>query len=293
MKYILGILLLINGVIWWGVLVSPDNNLHIIACDVGQGDAMLLSYKTTQFLIDGGPNNKVLSCLSKHIPFWDKTLEVVILTHPEQDHFGGLIDVFKNYKVNYLLANQVGNSTPSYSLLQTAVGGIKTQIINPYTGFKLRYDLIYLDILYPTEELAFNGKLSQVPLTGKKLGIFETTRNLNEFSIIGSWKFENFRFLTTGDIPSKILNEALIGKLTSDITYLKVPHHGSKTGLTKEFFDNYKPQISVISVGKNNIYHLPNKEILDLLKENNTRIFRTDQMKDIEIITDGNSWWLK
>lgn len=293
MKYILGILLLITGVIWWGVLKSPDNNLHIIACDVGQGDAMLLSYKTTQFLIDGGPNNKILSCLSKHIPFWDKTLEVVILTHPEQDHFGGLIDVFKNYKTNYLLANQVDNSTPSYSLLQTAVRGIKTQIVNPYTGFKLRYDLIYLDILYPTEELAFNGKLSQMPPTDKKLGIFETTRNLNEFSIIGSWKFGNFRFLTTGDIPSKILNETLIGKLASDINYLKVPHHGSKTGLTKEFLDNYKPQISVISVGKNNIYHLPNKEILDLLKENNVRILRTDQMKDVEVVTDGSKWWIK
>ncbi len=282
-----------TGIIWWGVLVSPDSNLHIIACDVGQGDAMLISYKTTQFLIDGGPNNKVLSCLSKHVPFWDKTLEVVILTHPELDHFGGLIDVFKNYKVNYFLANQVDNSTPSYSLLKSAVGGTKTQIINPYTGFKLRYDLIYLDIFHPMEELAFNGKLGQTPSTNKKLGVFETTKNLNEFSIIGFWKFGDFKILTTGDIPSKTLNEALIGKLTSGINYLKVPHHGSKTGLTKEFFDNYKPQVSVISLGRNNIYHLPNKEILDLLKENNIKILRTDQMKDIEVITDGKKWWIK
>lgn len=293
MKYLLGILLLTAGIVWWGILISPDNNLHIIACDVGQGDAMLISYKTTQFLIDGGPNNKVLNCLSKHIPFWDKTLEVVILTHPELDHFGGLVDVFKNYKVDYFLANQVDNSTPSYSLLKSAVGSTKTQIVNPYAGFRLRYGLIYLDILHPSKELALNETLDQTPSTGKKLGIFKTKKNLNAFSIIGLWKFGNFKLLTTGDIPSELLNETLIGKLVSDINYLKVPHHGSKTGLTKEFFDNYKPQISVISLGKNNIYHFPNQEILDLLKENNVRILRTDQMGDIETVTDGNKWWIK
>ncbi|MEK7168882.1 MAG: MBL fold metallo-hydrolase, partial [Patescibacteria group bacterium] len=77
----------------WLSAFSIDNKLHIIACDVGQGDAILLQKNTTQILIDGGPNQKVLDCLGKHMPFWDRTVEVVFLTHPDIDHYGGLIDV--------------------------------------------------------------------------------------------------------------------------------------------------------------------------------------------------------
>ncbi len=108
MKYLSFSLILVLSVVWLAVITFPDNNLHIIACDVGQGDAMLLTYKNFQVLIDGGPNSKVLPCLSGHMPFWDRQIEVVILTHPEADHFIGLIDVFKNYKIKYFLANQVG-----------------------------------------------------------------------------------------------------------------------------------------------------------------------------------------
>lgn len=293
MKYLLGILILIIIVVWLSIFISPDNRLHIIACDVGQGDAILLSYKTTQFLIDGGPDSKVLSCLSKHIPFWDKKLEVVILTHPELDHFRGLVDVFKNYKVDYLLANQVDNSTLSYSLLQNTVRGSKTHIVNPYSGFKLRYNLIYLDIVSPSQSLIKEVDSNEIGNNKGKLGVFKTTRNLNEFSIIGLWEFGNFRALTTGDIPSKILSEIPKEKLVSNINYLKVPHHGSKTGLTKELLDNYRPQVAVISVGNNNRYGHPDKEILQLLKDQNIKTLRTDQMGDIEVITDGKGWWIK
>lgn len=293
MKYFFGILLSIVAVIWLAVFVTPDNNFHIIACDVGQGDAMLLTYKSFQVLIDGGPNNKVLNCLSKYLPFWDKTIEMVILTHPEADHFMGLVDVFKNYKINYFLASQVDNSTPSYSLLKSLVGGSQTKVINPYVGFKMKYGLIYLDILSPSQNLILSQDYEQTSNTMEKLGIIQTKMSLNTFSIIGLWRFENFRVLTTGDAPSSVLNELALTNPPQEIDLLKVAHHGSKTSLSQKLLNSYKPKIALISVGKNNIYRLPNQEVLDILKEEGTKIFRTDEIGDIEVITNGKNWWLK
>ncbi len=293
MKYLYTFLLLFAALVWLAVLVTPDKNFHLIACDVGQGDAMLLTYKNFQVLIDGGPNSKVLPCLSGHMPFWDRQIEVVILTHPEADHFIGLIDVFKNYKIKYFLANQVDNSTPSYSLLKSTVGGSPTTIINPSEGMKLRYDLISLDILSPSQVWLNSQKDSSNPKQDCKLGCFETKRILNEFSIIGLWKFGNFTALTTGDIPKETLDEVVTQNTLSNITYLKVPHHGSKTGLTKNILNNLMPKIGVISVAKSNIYHLPNKEVVDMLKEENIKTLRTDELGTIEVVTDGKSWWLK
>ena len=77
--------------IWLAVLALPDNKLHLVVCDVGQGDAILVTYKTTQMLIDGGPNKAVLECLARHMPFYDRRIEVVLLTHPQADHLNGLI----------------------------------------------------------------------------------------------------------------------------------------------------------------------------------------------------------
>src|SRR4030065_2211620 len=93
-KYILATFCLMTIVVWFAVFTFPQKKLHIIACDVGQGDAILALYGSTQILIDGGPNDRVLGCLSKYLPFWDRKVELIILTHPEKDHFSGLIQVF-------------------------------------------------------------------------------------------------------------------------------------------------------------------------------------------------------
>ena len=109
-KSIIYFLSLIAVLVWLAVY-SVDINLQIIACDVGQGDAILIQKNTTQVLIDGGPNQSVLNCLGRHLPFWDKQIELVILTHPQEDHYAGLIDVFKTYKI---LSFGESNTTSSY-----------------------------------------------------------------------------------------------------------------------------------------------------------------------------------
>ena len=94
-KYLIYLLSLLTLLTWLAVFSLPDDKLHLITCDVGEGDATLITYKSSQLLIDGGPNNKVIDCLSEHVPFWDRTLEVVVLTHPDYDHMKGLGAVFK------------------------------------------------------------------------------------------------------------------------------------------------------------------------------------------------------
>src|SRR3989344_2631863 len=112
-KSIKYILVLITITVWTAVF-SVDNKLHIVACDVGQGDAILIQKNTTQILIDGGPNQKVLDCLGRHMPFWDRTIEFVILTHPELDHYGGLIDVVKTYNIKTYAHNGTTSGNQSY-----------------------------------------------------------------------------------------------------------------------------------------------------------------------------------
>jgi competence protein ComEC len=98
------ILTLIAASVWMAVLVFPDRNLHLVTCGVGQGNASVIFYGKTQTLIDGGPNSRVLDCLNKDIPFWDREIEVVMLSHPRTDHFTGPTDVFQRYKVDYFFS---------------------------------------------------------------------------------------------------------------------------------------------------------------------------------------------
>lgn len=96
----------------------PDQNLHIVVCDVGQGDAILVQKGTSQILIDGGPDNKVLNCLARYMPFWDRKIDILLLTHPESDHYQGLINVIKRFEVKFFVANAVENPAFSYQELK-------------------------------------------------------------------------------------------------------------------------------------------------------------------------------
>ena len=104
-KYLVFVLLSASILLWLSVFTYPERKLHLVFCDVGQGDAILASYGQVQVLIDGGPGNKVLSCLSNNMPFWDRKIEMVILTHADNDHLAGLIPVIQRYSVDQFVSN--------------------------------------------------------------------------------------------------------------------------------------------------------------------------------------------
>lgn len=291
-KYFLGLLALAAATIWIAFFSYPKANLSLIACDVGQGDAILAQEGSNQILIDGGKGNRVLDCLSRHLPFWDREIELVVLTHPQLDHYGGLIEVFRRYSVNTFLANNLDSTSTEYQELKNAVGENGTKIINPDENVRLRVGTIYLDVVYPTSNfLSENLTGYSNSSESNVLGAYTSKKDPNDFSIVANLSFGNFDALLTGDIGPAVSDGILATGEISDTEYLKVPHHGSKNGLTQALLDASSPEIAVISVGKNPWGH-PHQEVLQILGEKDIEILRTDTTGDVIVETDGEKWWV-
>lgn len=295
-KYFLGFLVLVTVTIWLAVIYYPEPKLHLIACDVGQGDAILAVYGKTQILVDGGPGSSVLSCLSNNLPFWDREIELVILTHPQTDHYTGLIEVFRRYTINKLLANPIDSSAFAYQVLKDEVGGSGTEVVYPASGMVIRLGLMHLDILHPSEELITTKSIAKSDsLSAKVLGTRTTEDDPNDFSVVAILTLGEFDALLTGDIGpaiSNIVAEKLISSAPREIEYLKVPHHGSKNGISRELLVVSDPEIAVISAGKGNRYGHPHQEVIKLLSDQGIKILRTDEVGNVEIISDGKKWWI-
>jgi len=255
-----------------------DKKLHVVICDVGQGDAIFMRTPSgSDILIDGGPDDAVLGCLGKHMPFWDKTIELIMLTHPHADHLTGLIDVVKRYKVLAFGYEKIGNPTGAYKKLIDELEQNHVKQIFLWQGDQfLLQDGVIFKTLWPTKEWFDQNSIS------------ETSSDANDFSMIELLTYNHFKALFTGDAQAQAMEK--IDSTTGRIDVLKVPHHGSQTGLTSEILDILNPKLAAISVGAKNKYGLPTTFILDLLKSKNIKTLRTDQRGDIEIISDGKSW---
>lgn len=285
-RYILGILFILAVTTWVFVFSNfqkaPDK-FKIIACDVGQGDAILATLGNIQILTDGGPSSKVINCLEKYMPTTDREIELVVLTHNDRDHFLGLIDVFKRYKVINFLTNGFDKSTQDFRALTNVVGGSQARIIYPEEGMVIRYGLISLDILWP-RDLQF-----QYPNEYKKdiklMGAMPEQADTNSFSIVTLLNYKDFDALLTGDLDPKGSDE--IAKIFPQIyqnrtvEFFKIPHHGSKNGMTENLLKVINPKFAIISAGKNNSYGHPHKEIMDLLSKYSIQIRRTDEEGDL------------
>ena len=133
---------------------QPDGRLHLVFCDVGQGDAIYIKFPDGRdALVDGGPNKAVLNCLGKHMAFWDRRIELVVLTHPQADHLNGLLDVFERYKVDLFLAPPVGNTTKGYKRLEELVKEKGIRVKNVYKGDKVK-------ISNPKQQISNNFQFS-------------------------------------------------------------------------------------------------------------------------------------
>lgn len=261
-RYLIQFLVLVVFAVWIAIFQIPDSRFRIIACDVGQGDAILVTYKNIQILTDGGPNNKVLDCLGKYLPFWDREIELVILTHPEKDHYFGLIEVFRRYQVDNFLFNPGITGTSGYE---------EANIITPDVGKVIRIGLISLDVLWPPPGYADSKS--------------------NNLGIVYLLKYGNFEALLTADVENKVSDEISANPKIQNLDYIKVNHHGSKNGLSEKLLEAVEPEIAVISAGKNNPYGHPHNEILQMLNKINAKLLRTDLVGDVVVETDGEKYW--
>jgi len=257
--------------------------------DVGQGEAIFIQTpEKNQILIDGGPDSKILEKLAKEMPFWDRQIDLMILTHPERDHLIGLIEVLKSYEIENVFWTGVKKDIPEYTEWKKIIQKEKAKIHIAKSGQKIKNSQLMLEILFPSESLE-----------GKNL------KNTNDTSIIIHLSFNKNKFLFTGD-ATKSIEKKLTEKgiyLRSDI--LKIGHHGSKTSTSEEFIEKVLPKTAIISVGgeremvpncdnkERNIYGHPNCEVLERLKKFGINVLRTDEYGDIKIISDGEKMVIK
>ena len=275
--YFLGILASVSIYLFTLSLSVGDNKLKVYFLDIGQGDSIFIQAPNgNQMIVDGGPPTGALERkLGEILPFWDRYIDVVLMTHPDQDHIGGLVDLLKNYKAGVFIEPGVGSDNGVYQTLENEVNAEGIHKILARRGQRINLGGgVVFDILFPDRDT-----------TG-----WET----NRASIVGRLTYGNTSFLLTGDSPVEI-EHYLVGldkklatsTLASDV--LKAGHHGSRTSSSEEYVREISPQYAVISAGKNNKYGHPHKEVVDLFNSLNIPILSTIEMGTIIFESDGKN----
>jgi competence protein ComEC len=256
----------------------PDDKLHISFLDVGQGDAILIQKGSQQILIDGGPSPQAITMeLSSKMPFWDRSIDLVILTHPQSDHITGLVEVLSKYQVEQVLYPDLDCDSPIYDEWLRLIEEKEIESTLACAGQQIDLDGVLIEVLNPQKNL-FTGTESDTDNNGVVLHI-----SMGEIS-----------FLLTADLMWQGELELITERAIPQSTVLKVAHHGSATSTTAEFLAVVSPQIAVISVGEDNDYGHPSDDVINRLeaKLGSDNIYRTDEDGTIEFITDGDRLWL-
>ncbi len=276
---IMALFLLFANFFVWKEIFSWQNCLSVTFFDVGQGDSIFLEDKYGhQILIDGGPSGKtILKKLSGKIPFWDRTIDLVVLSHPDSDHLRGLNYVLRRYKVGNILWSGAMKKTKTFKYWLENIKREKAKIFIAKKGQIIKAGDLRLEVIYPFDD-KIKGKYP---------------RQANNYSVVLLARYFNNSAIFPGDITSSV--EKKIAKQGIDIQsqVLKVAHHGSKFSTSKYFLLAVKPKIAVISVGRNNPYGHPSKQVLQRLSNFGIRTLRTDKNGDIELLMDGNNIALK
>jgi competence protein ComEC len=276
---LLGALAAAALLVWVAVLSLPDGRLHVTVFDVGQGDAILIATpRGHQILVDGGPSpNVVLDQLGRAMPFWDQTLDLVALTHPDEDHLAGLIAVLERYQVGRVLEPALPCESPLAQEWERTLAeqGLPRTIGRRGMQIALE-DGLLIEILHPGPQL----------LQG-------TDADDNNNSMVLRLTYGRSTFLLTGDLELAGEQSVLDSEQPVRGQLLKVAHHGAGSGTGDSFLDAVDPQYALISVGRDNRFSHPADEVLDRLGQRGISILRTDQCGQIRVTTDGERFWVR
>lgn len=261
--FVIIIFLFILGYLLYVAFQKPENGVMIHFFDVGQGDATLIETPLRQnVLIDGGPSDIIASKLDKTIPFYHRSLDAVILTHPHADHLTGLLKVVDSYEIKAFYLTGVTYNTPEYLELLSALRKNNIQTHYVIAGDTLTFgEGLRLDFLYPRADTKDKA-----------------VENINNTSIVTKLSWGSESILMTGDIENE--EQSNLDQTQLKTTLLKVPHHCSGDGLSSKFLERASPKYAVISVGKDNKFGHPAQSCLSSLRS--VQVFRTDQDGDID-----------
>lgn len=268
----LGVLIAIGITVWlWIPILSgktAENSLYIL--DVGQGDSQLVQLaspegrSSVEVLIDGGKDRAVLHELNEVLGNRDdKYIDIVILTHPDLDHFGGLIEVVRRYDVGVFISNGRKGTSEAFADLENVLHERNIQSISLMEGDSIRYGNHVFTIISPDKALI-------------------QSKEINEASIVTTLSSGGVEVLFTGDIGFPAERALLRKKHNLSADILKVGHHGSKNSSSENFIAAVQPKIATIGVGKNSYGH-PTPRVLETLELAGSRVYRTDTDGTIEI----------
>jgi competence protein ComEC len=248
--------------------------LTVTFLDIGQGDSILIETPDgVQMLIDGGPDTSVLRELPAALPWFDRTLDVVLGTHPDKDHIAGLVDVLKRYTVGRIITTENTGETMTAKAFHDALYQEGAEIV-----------------------MARAGQVYQLGAS-TTVAIFSPQNDpsmleTNTASIVAQVRYGDIAFMLTGDAPASIeryLVATYGDQLESEV--LKLGHHGSKTSSSDEFLTAVQPRFAVVSAGKNNTYGHPSVEVVDRVTAHTIPLVSTIEEGTITFATDGSSVW--
>lgn len=279
----------------------PVGQLQVTFCDVGQGDATLVQYGNWQILVDGGSDAKVLTCLGEHLPYFDRTIEIVLASHQDSDHIGGLNSVFANYRVKQLVWNGEAKETTDFLAFNQAiqteeVQGMTTLVAVHGQRVKIGTNLV-LSYLFPrvvrpskTTRLSPDCEthLQDISVLNSSDGI-----SSNDGSIVLFIEYKQVTILLMGDLEASGELTLNCLELLGHTTIIKVGHHGSKSSSSQVFVDKTQPEYAVLSVGKNNRFGHPVPEVMSRYDAVGSTILRTDLLGSVVMLSDGARVWRK
>ena len=246
--------------------LKTNSNLEVYYFDVGQADSILIRKNDNNILIDAGNNEdgeKLVNYLKNDLNI--EKFNMVVGTHPHEDHIGGLDNVIDSFDIDTILMPNATSTSKTFENVLDSIEKKDYKITVPKINEEFNYNNINIKVLYTgTDE-----------------------KDLNNTSIVLKLTYQNNKFLFMGDATSKVEKKLLNEDIKSDV--LKIGHHGSEYSTTKNFLDKVNPQYAIIEVGKNNTYKHPKEITLDKLNKKNIKIYRTDIDGTIKVASDGNN----
>ena len=261
---------------WIAIFAKADTDeLKLYFFDVGQGDAIFLEFPDgKQILIDGGPSDKVVERLNSVMPFWDRSIDIMIATHADADHVTGLVPVFAHYDIDMVVWNGVDADTKVFERWKEAALNEDAEIVEAKWGTRINLSPIsFMEILYPYDGVEETAKLKQ-----------------NDLSVVFRLMYGEDSFLFTGDMERQVEYIISSKDIAIESEVLKIPHHGSKTSSSELFLESVNPKIAVISLGRNNSYGHPHESVLQRLEKYDIEVRRTDLEGNILLRSNGNSF---
>jgi competence protein ComEC len=265
----------VTALIWIAAATVPDGKLHVVFIDVGQGDAIFIETPSgQQVLVDGGPDPlEAVQFLGARMGFADRSLGLVVLTHPHADHAVGLAEVLKRYQVRWILETGEEHMGPAYAAWRLAVGEEDAAIVHAQEGQIWSIgDGVSIQVLNPPAK----------PLRG-------TSSDVNNSSVVLRIAYGQRSFLLTGDIFEEGEDWMVRQGASLDSDVLKVAHHGSRTSSSEDFLNKVTPRFAVVSVGRENRFGHPHPDTLEMLREKTGEgaVLTTAEHGTIEMMTDG------